>query len=76
MSANYLGGSLDIVGNTGNTNLNMSAARIGRSSVSTTTWFNSAGNTMSEVIVFNGDPTALAGWPAFVAAQKAYFGIP
>lgn len=76
MSANYLGGSLDIVGNTGNTNLNMSAARIGRSGVSTTTWFNSAGNTMSEVIVFNGDPTALAGWPAFVAAQKAYFGIP
>lgn len=76
MSANYLGGSLDIIGNAGNTNLDMSAARIGRSGVSTTTWFGSAGNTMSEVIVFNGDPTALAGWPAFVAAQKAYFGIP
>lgn len=76
MSANYLGGAIDIIGNAGNTNLNMSAARIGRASVVTNTWFTSAGNTMSEFIVFNGDPTALAGWPAFVAAQKAYFGIP
>jgi hypothetical protein len=75
-SANYVGGLLDSTGDTGNTLLNMSAARLGRSVTTTTSFFTTNNNTISEVIVFNGDPTLLAGWPAFVAAQKAYFGIP
>jgi hypothetical protein len=54
----------------------MSAARLGRSITATTSFFTTNNNTISEVIVFNGNPTLLAGWPAFVAAQKEYFGIP
>ena len=71
----YIDGNLEADGNAGNTQLTMSAARIGGNQSTTSNWNATAGNTISEVIVFNGNPTLLAGWPAFVAAQKAYFGI-
>lgn len=72
----YIDGNLNVTGNAGNTQLAMNTARIGGNQSTASNWNATAGNTISEVIVFNGDPTALAGWPAFVAAQKAYFGIP
>jgi len=76
-SKNYIDGVLDGAGDAGNTFLDMSAAFIGRgtSGLSLGSWFGLTGNTISEIIVFNGDPTGLAGWADFVAAQKAYFGI-
>lgn len=72
----YIDGVLNAVGNAGNTQLDMGLARIGGNQSTTQTWNATAGNTISEMIVFNGNPTSLAGWPAFVAAQKAHFGIP
>lgn len=76
-SVNYINGTQDGVGDTGNTLLDMSAAMIGRSAsaLAVGSWFGSTGNTISEFIVFDGDPTGLAGWSDFVTAQKAYFGI-
>lgn len=71
----YINGTLDVTGDAGNTQLDMSTGRIGSATSGTTNWTSTAGNTISEVIVFSSDPTGLAGWPAFVAAQKAYFGI-
>jgi len=76
-STNYLNGVYQTEGNTGSDSLDsiLSISRIGRGGSSTTGWFNTANNTISEFIVFNNDPTLLPGWPAFVAAQNAYFGI-
>lgn len=74
-SANYRNGVLQVTGDSGLSNFSMTASRIGSSSATTTTWFHTLNNTISEFIVFNGDPTTLPGWPAFVAAQNAYFGI-
>jgi len=49
--------------------------RIGANNApSTANWFGWAGNTITEVIIFSGDPTSLAGWAAFVADAKTYFG--
>lgn len=49
--------------------------RIGANSApSTQNWFGWAGNTITEIIIFQGDPTSLAGWAAFVADAKSYFG--
>lgn len=72
----YIDGNLNVTGIAGNTQLIMNTARIGGNQSTSANWNATAGNTISEVIVFNGNPTLLAGWPAFVAAQKAYFGIP
>jgi hypothetical protein len=76
-SAIYRNGALQITGSTGTTSLDtaLPIMRIGRSTTTTTTWFNTANNTISEFIVFDNDPTLFAGWPAFLAAQNAYFGI-
>jgi len=73
----YRNGALQVTGSTGSTSLDtaLPVMRIGRSTTTTTTWFNTANNTISEFIVFDNDPTLFAGWPAFVAAQNAYFGI-
>jgi hypothetical protein len=72
----YIDGNLNATGDAGNTQLEMSNARIGGNQSTTSNWNNTAGNTISEVIVFSSNPTTLPGWPAFVAAQKTYFGIP
>lgn len=49
--------------------------RIGANNApSTANWFGWAGNTITEIIIFQGDPTSLAGWAAFVADAKTYFG--
>lgn len=71
----YVNGLLHASGNSGNTLLDMSGGRIGSSSSTTTNWTASASNTISECIVFSNDPTGLAGWADFVAAQKTYFGV-
>ncbi len=74
-SANYRNGVLQVTGDSGSSNFSMTGSRIGSTSSTITTWFHTVNNTISEFIVFNGDPTTLPGWPAFVAAQNAYFGI-
>jgi hypothetical protein len=74
-SANYRNGVLQATGNSGSTILNLSFSRIGRSNSTTTSWFHTVNNTISEFIVFDGNPTTLPGWPAFIAAQNAHFGI-
>jgi hypothetical protein len=72
----YIDGTLSATGDAGNTQLDMTQARIGAGQSTTNNWNASAGNTISEVIVFSSNPTTLPGWPAFVAAQKTHFGIP
>jgi hypothetical protein len=76
-STNYLNGVYQTEGNTGSDSLDsfFSSSRIGRGSVGSTSWFNTNNHAISEFLVFNNDPTLLPGWPAFVAAQNAYFGI-
>jgi len=71
----YVDGALDVTGDADNTLLDLSGGRIGALSVTTTNWTANAGNTLSEVIIFDGDPTGLAGWSDFITAQKAYFSI-
>jgi len=76
-STNYLDGVYQTEGDTGSDSLEgfLSISRIGRGSSSATGWFNTANQAISEFIVFNNDPTLLPGWPAFIAAQNAHFGI-
>jgi hypothetical protein len=76
-SANYLNGVSQITGDTGSSSLDtyLVASRIGRSTQATTAWCNTINQAIAEFIVFNNDPTTLPGWPAFVAAQNAHFGI-
>jgi len=60
------------VGNAGTTT-SMTSWRIGSAGTSASSWFTDAANTISEMIVFNGDPTGLAGWSAFESAARAYY---
>lgn len=71
-SAIYANGVLLASGNTGS-NQFPSSARIGNSSSSAQSWFADPGSTISEVILFNGDPTAVAGWNDFISNTIAYF---
>lgn len=71
----YVDGVLNATGDAGNSQLDLSVGRIGSASAGTTNWTVAGGNTISEVIIFDGDPTDLAGWSDFVTAQKVYFGI-
>jgi len=48
-------------------------AKIGGGTSAINSWFTDAGSTISELIIFNGNPTALAGWAAFDAARRAYY---
>lgn len=68
----YVGGVLKTTANAG-TNSLPAASRIGSAGVASTSWFIEAGSSISEFIVFNGDPTGLAGWGAFVTAASAYY---
>lgn len=63
------------VGNSGGTTIDLTNGRIGSVATTTTNWFSVAGQTMSEFIVFGNDPTGLAGWSDFMAAQKTHFGF-
>lgn len=72
-SEHYDNGSLLLTGDANQTQINMSAGRLGASNSSTTNWLNQAGNSLSEFIVFQGNPTGLAGWSNFVNNQIAYF---
>jgi len=71
----YKDGVQGAVGNTAGTSLDLTNGRIGASNSPTTNWFSVAGQTMSEFIVFGNDPTGLAGWSDFMAAQKTHFGF-
>jgi len=75
ISKNILDGTTILTGDAGNTQLDLSAARLGSGLSATTNWLNTAGNSLSEVIIFTGDPTGLAGWSDFITAQKTYFGV-
>lgn len=68
----YVGGVLKATVNAG-TNSLPASSRIGSAGVASTSWFIEAGSSISEFIVFNGDPTGLAGWSAFEAAARAYY---
>lgn len=50
-----------------------SAMRIGSSGGISSSWFTDAGNTISEMIIFNGNPTSLAGWNAFDSVARSYY---
>lgn len=65
----YRNGTVIASGNNGS---GSSLARLGASGPNTS-WFTEAGFTLSEFIVFSGDPTALAGWSAFESAARAYY---
>lgn len=74
-SAFYLDGSAAGTGDANTTQTDMTAARIGNPTIGTVGFFRDAENIISEVVVFSGDPTGLAGWSTFVANQKSYFGV-
>ncbi|MEZ5386476.1 MAG: hypothetical protein R3F13_13270 [Prosthecobacter sp.] len=76
-SAVFLDGTSLKTGDSGVLVTDWSNAKIGsRSGASTSNWFTLANAAISEIIVFSCDPTGLAGWSAFVADQKSYFGVP
>lgn len=74
-SSIFINDSVAATGSMGNTQLLMIGGRLGSSSTSTT-WFGQTGNTLSEFIYFETDPTVLPSWSAFLANQKSYFGTP
>lgn len=73
-SSIFINDILNTNGNMGNTQLFFNAGRLGRSA--SQSWFSQTGNTLSEFILFNGDPTSLSSWSAFLTNQKNYFGTP
>jgi len=70
-SKHFLDGSLLLTGNAGTTQNTMTSGRIGGSG--SAIWLNTAGNAIFEMVIFNGDPTGLAGWSAFQANQLERF---
>ena len=74
-SKNILDGTVILTGDANNTQLDLSGGVIGAAQAGGFNWLSGAGNGMSEFILFGSDPTGLAGWADFVAAQKTYFGI-
>lgn len=73
-SQNFVDGSLILTGDSGSTTTDWSAAKLG--GTTTQAWLFTSGNSLSEIIIFSGDPTSLPSWNAFVANQKTYFGVP
>lgn len=71
----FADGTSLVTGDAGNTQTDMSGGRIGQAGLASQCFLNTAGNAISEMIIFANDPTGLAGWADFVAAQKAYFSI-
>jgi len=73
-SSIYIGGTQMATGNSGSGNT-YATMRIGAGSApSSANFFGTGMNAITEVIVFGSDPTKLAGWSAFTAAAKSYFG--
>lgn len=70
-SKHFLDGNLLLTGNASTTASLMSSGQIG--SDTNNNWHNTAGNTIHEIVIFNGDPTGLPGWSAFQADQLARF---
>jgi len=68
----YNNGVSILTGNIG-TNAIPSSSRIGSGGSTASSWFTDASNTISELIIFGGDPTGLAGWSAFETAARAYY---
>lgn len=70
----YANSTLRATGNAGSGGMTV-GVRIGANSTPTTqNWFGANGNSITELIIFTGDPTGLAGWADFVADAKTYFG--
>lgn len=72
-SDHYDNGTQLLDGDAGSSQSVMTSGRLGASMSSTTNWLNNAGNSLSEFIVFQGNPTGLASWTDFVNNQIAYF---
>jgi hypothetical protein len=72
-SKHFRDGTLLTTGDAGNSQNNMSTGRIGAASSASTSYLNTAGNAIMEMVIFNMDPTGLAGWNAFQANQLARF---
>jgi hypothetical protein len=70
-SKHFLDESLLLTGNAGTTQSNMASGRIGGSGSSS--WLNTGGNAIFEMVIFDGDPTGLAGFNAFQANQLERF---
>jgi hypothetical protein len=68
----YNNGAVVASGNAGTTPM-PNASRIGSGGTASSSWFTDAANTISELIIFGGDPTGLAGWSAFETAARAYY---
>lgn len=70
----WLNGTLRITGDAGS-EAPSGTMKIGAGDyLPTNNWAESAGATITEVVVFSGDPTTLPGWGAFAAGAKTYFG--
>ena len=72
-SKNFRDGTLLTTGDSGNTQTIMTAGRIGAPQTASQAYLNTAGNAIMEMVIFNMDPTGLAGWNAFQANQLARF---
>jgi len=68
----YNNGTIVVSGNAGSS-LMPSSSRIGSGGTGLSSWFTDAENTISELIIFTGDPTLLAGWSDFETAARAYY---
>jgi len=68
----YRNGSVVVSGGNGSNSMPLSM-RIGSAGTAASSWFAEAGNTISEMIIFQGNPTALAGWSSFETAARAYY---
>jgi hypothetical protein len=72
-SKHFRDGTLLTTGDAGNSQNNMLTGRIGVASVASGAYLNTAGNAIMEMVIFDMDPTGLAGWGAFQANQLARF---
>jgi hypothetical protein len=72
----YVNETLDVTGNAGGGTLDYSNARFGRasdSSGSNNSWFQTSNNRIYECVIFQGNPTGLAGWSDFVTTERNAF---
>jgi hypothetical protein len=70
-SKHFLDESLLLTGNAGTSQNLMTSGRLGGSGFSS--WLNTGGNAIFEMVIFDGDPTGLAGFNAFQANQLERF---
>jgi hypothetical protein len=72
-SKHFRDGTLLTTGDAGNSQNSMLSGRIGAASSASTSYLNTAGNAIMEMVIFSMDPTSLAGWNDFQANQLARY---